>query len=84
MPIASDVMAQPVARKIHKSQTDLIEAHNAELHYYLVRLARKFCCFSRSLRSLSYAVRLARLLLELSPALSAPLSLLSRSSGSLR
>ena len=41
-----------------KSQTYSVEADNTELRHYLARLGRKSRCFSRSLRALTYAVRL--------------------------
>ena len=41
-----------------KSQTYSVEADNAELRHYLARLGRKSRSFSRSLQSLTYAVRL--------------------------
>jgi IS1 family transposase len=41
-----------------KSQTDSVEADNAEVRHYLVRLRRKSRCFSRSLGALRRAVKL--------------------------
>lgn len=41
-----------------KSQTDSVEADNAELRHYLARLRRRSRCFSRSLDALRRAVKL--------------------------
>ena len=42
----------------NKSQTYSVEADNAELRHYLVRLARRSRCFSRSLHALWRSVKL--------------------------
>ena len=41
-----------------KSQTDSVEADNADLRHYLARLGRKSRCFSRSIEALRRAVKL--------------------------
>jgi insertion element IS1 protein InsB len=41
-----------------KSQTDSVEADNAELRHYLARLGRRSRCFSRSMAALRRAVKL--------------------------
>jgi hypothetical protein len=41
-----------------KSQTDSVEAANAELRHYLARLGRKSRCFSRTIAALRRAVKL--------------------------
>jgi len=41
-----------------KSQTDSVEADNAELRHYLARLGRRSRCFARSLAAVRRAVKL--------------------------
>jgi hypothetical protein len=41
-----------------QSQTDSVEADNAELRHYLARLGRRSRCFSRSIDALRRAVKL--------------------------